>query len=200
VVELGGRVQDKVVIVTGGAGGIGSAACRAIAAEGGRVVVADSDATRARAVADGIAADGGIAESVGVDVTNRVQVQAMIGTAVDSFGELNVIFNNAGMNRPRGFMDVDESNFVLDGATDSGKRQLVEVEARTGLETMLDESVIDPEAPTRLGPWTPRSSRWLLLIAPPVEPSLDKTRGADGRVYDLERHAFADQAVHIRLP
>jgi len=111
VVELGGRVQDKVVIVTGGAGGIGSAACRAIAAEGGRVVVADSDATRARAVADGIAADGGIAESVGVDVTNRVQVQAMIGTAVDSFGELNVIFNNAGMNRPRSFMDVDEANF-----------------------------------------------------------------------------------------
>jgi meso-butanediol dehydrogenase/(S,S)-butanediol dehydrogenase/diacetyl reductase len=111
VVELGGRVQDKVVIVTGGAGGIGSAACRAIAAEGGRVVVADSDATGARAVADGIAADGGIAESVGVDVTNRVQVQAMIGTAVDSFGELNVIFNNAGMNRPRSFMDVDEANF-----------------------------------------------------------------------------------------
>ena len=111
MVELGGRVQDKVVIVTGGAGGIGSAACRAIAAEGGRVVVADSDATRARAVADGIAADGGIAESVGVDVTNRVQVQAMIGTAVDSFGELNVIFNNAGMNRPRSFMDVDEANF-----------------------------------------------------------------------------------------
>ena len=47
-----GRVQDRVVIVTGGAGGIGAAACRAIAAEGGKVVVADLDADAARAVAD----------------------------------------------------------------------------------------------------------------------------------------------------
>src|SRR5438874_4995614 len=106
-----GRVQDRVVIVTGGAGGIGAAACRAIAAEGGEVCVADLDATAARAVADRIAADGGVAESVGVDVTDRSMVQAMIRLAVDAFGELNVIFNNAGMNRPRGFMEIDEENF-----------------------------------------------------------------------------------------
>lgn len=110
-VDVGGRVRDKVVIVTGGAGGIGSAACKAIGDEGGKVVVADLDATQARAVADDIVANGGIAESIGVDVTDRVQVQSMIRMAVDTFGELNVIFNNAGMNRPRGFMDVDEANF-----------------------------------------------------------------------------------------
>jgi len=106
-----GRVQDRVVIVTGGAGGIGAAACRAIAAEGGKVVVADLDAAAARAVAEAIVADGGVAESVGVDVTDRSQVRAMIEKAVESFGELNVIFNNAGINRPRDFMDVDEENF-----------------------------------------------------------------------------------------
>jgi meso-butanediol dehydrogenase / (S,S)-butanediol dehydrogenase / diacetyl reductase len=106
-----GRVQDRVVVVTGGAGGIGAAACHAIAAEGGKVVVADLDAAAARSVADAIAEDGGSAASVGVDVTDRAQVQAMIRTAVDAFGELNVIFNNAGMNRPRNFMDVDEENF-----------------------------------------------------------------------------------------
>jgi len=106
-----GRVQDRVVIVTGGAGGIGAAACRAIAAEGGKVVVADLDGEAARSVAEVIAGEGGVAESVGVDVTDRSQVQAMIRKAVDTFGELNVIFNNAGMNRPRGFMDVDEANF-----------------------------------------------------------------------------------------
>ena len=111
MVELGGRVQDKVVIVTGGAGGIGSAACRAIAAEGGKILVADYDAAKARVVADGIVAGGGIAEPVGVDVTDRAQVRAMIRAAVDAFGELNVIFNNAGMNRPRGFMEVDQANF-----------------------------------------------------------------------------------------
>ena len=106
-----GRVQDRVVIVTGGAGGIGAAACRAIAAEGGKVVVADLDAAAAALVADGIAADGGAAISVGVDVTDRSEVHAMVKAAVDTFGELNVIFNNAGMNRPRGFMEIDESNF-----------------------------------------------------------------------------------------
>jgi meso-butanediol dehydrogenase/(S,S)-butanediol dehydrogenase/diacetyl reductase len=106
-----GRVQDRVVIVTGGAGGIGAAACRAIAAEGGKVVVADLDADAARDVAQSIGSDVGTAESVGVDVTDREQVRAMIQKAVDAFGELNVIFNNAGMNRPRGFMEVDEANF-----------------------------------------------------------------------------------------
>jgi meso-butanediol dehydrogenase/(S,S)-butanediol dehydrogenase/diacetyl reductase len=106
-----GRVQDRVVIVTGGAGGIGRAACRAIAAEGGKVVVADLDADAARGVADEITDAGGVAASTGVDVTDREQVRAMIQTAVDAFGELNVIFNNAGMNRPRNFMDVDEENF-----------------------------------------------------------------------------------------
>src|SRR6187455_2030270 len=106
-----GRVQDKVVIVTGGAGGIGTAACRAIAAEGGKIVVADLDAAAAESVAAEITADGGSATSVGVDVTDRSQVEAMVQTAVDAFGALNVIFNNAGMNRPRSFMDVDEANF-----------------------------------------------------------------------------------------
>ena len=106
-----GRVQDRVVIVTGGAGGIGAAACRAIAAEGGKVVVADLDPEAAHGVAEAIVEEGGAAASIGVDVTDRSQVQAMIRKAVDTFGELNVIFNNAGMNRPRGFMDVDEENF-----------------------------------------------------------------------------------------
>ncbi len=106
-----GRVQDRVVIVTGGAGGIGAAACRAIAAEGGKVVVADLDESAARLVADEIVAAGGSATSVRVDVTDRPQVQSMVQTAVETFGELNVIFNNAGMNRPRDFMDIDETNF-----------------------------------------------------------------------------------------
>ena len=106
-----GRVHDRVVIVTGGAGGIGSAACRAIGSEGGRVVVADLDPDAAGEVARTIEADGGAAVSIGVDVTDRSQVQMMIQTAVETYGELNVIFNNAGMNRPRGFMEIDEENF-----------------------------------------------------------------------------------------
>ena len=97
--------------MTGGAGGIGSAAARAIAAEGGKVLVADLDELAARRIADTIVADGGTADAISVDVTNRDQVRTMIQRAVDAFGELNVIFNNAGMNRPRDFMEVDEENF-----------------------------------------------------------------------------------------
>lgn len=106
-----GRVQDRVVIVTGGAGGIGAAACRAIAAEGGKLVVAELDADAAHAVAESIVAAGGAATAVGVDVTDREQVRAMISVAVDTYGALHAIFNNAGMNQPRDFMDVDEENF-----------------------------------------------------------------------------------------
>ena len=100
-----------MVIVTGGAGGIGAAAGRAIAAEGGRVLVADLDETAARAVAESIVSEGGEADAVAVDVTDRGQVRSMIQRAVDGFGQLDVIFNNAGMNRPRDFMEVDEENF-----------------------------------------------------------------------------------------
>jgi meso-butanediol dehydrogenase/(S,S)-butanediol dehydrogenase/diacetyl reductase len=74
-------------------------------------MVADLDELAARRVADAIVADGGTADATGVDVTDRHQVRAMIERAVEAFGELNVIFNNAGMNRPRDFMEVDEENF-----------------------------------------------------------------------------------------
>ena len=107
-----GRVQDRVVIVTGGAGGIGAAACRAIAAEGGKVVVADlerdrgpgrrgRDRRRRRRRPPPSASTSPIARRCG----------RWSQTAVETFGELNVIFNNAGMNRPRGFMELDEANF-----------------------------------------------------------------------------------------
>jgi meso-butanediol dehydrogenase/(S,S)-butanediol dehydrogenase/diacetyl reductase len=75
-------------------------------------MVADLDELAARRVADAIVADGGTADATGVDVTDRHQVRAMIERAVEAFGELNVIFNNAGMNRPRDFMEVDEENFM----------------------------------------------------------------------------------------
>ena len=80
-----GRVQDRVVIVTGGAGGIGAAACHAIAAEGGKVVVADLDAAAARAVADAIVADGGTA-----DVGRRRRHRSPAGAGDDPEGGRHV--------------------------------------------------------------------------------------------------------------
>jgi meso-butanediol dehydrogenase/(S,S)-butanediol dehydrogenase/diacetyl reductase len=101
-----GRVQDTVVVVTGAARGIGAGIARGLAAEGAKVVVADLDAERAQATADAIGA-----LAVGVDVADRGSVQRLIRRTVDEFGELNVIFNNAGVSRPERFLDITEESF-----------------------------------------------------------------------------------------
>ena len=96
------------------------------------------------------------AASVGVDVTDRSQVQAMIQKAVDTFGELNVIFNNAGMNRPRDFMDVDEENFESDRPRQHLGRDRLhaggrEADDRPGLRRQDRQHRVDREPPGVLG-------------------------------------------------
>jgi meso-butanediol dehydrogenase / (S,S)-butanediol dehydrogenase / diacetyl reductase len=104
---VSGRVQDAVVVVTGAARGIGAGIARGLAAEGAKVVVADLDSDRAAATAASI--DGALA--VGVDVADRASVQRLIRRTADEFGELNVIFNNAGVSRPERFLDITEASF-----------------------------------------------------------------------------------------
>jgi meso-butanediol dehydrogenase/(S,S)-butanediol dehydrogenase/diacetyl reductase len=104
-------VEDRVIIVTGAAQGIGAGIVRGLAAEGARVVVADLNEELANATAEAIKNAGGTAIAVGVDVSDRDQVKAMIKRAVDEFGELNVIFNNAGVSKPEAFLDITEDSF-----------------------------------------------------------------------------------------
>ncbi len=85
-------LDGKVAIVTGAAGGIGSATARLLAAQGARVVLADLDEAAAAQVADGI---GPAAIAVRVDVTREADVQAMIALALARFGRLDVLHNNA---------------------------------------------------------------------------------------------------------
>jgi meso-butanediol dehydrogenase/(S,S)-butanediol dehydrogenase/diacetyl reductase len=105
---MAGRVEDRVVVVTGGAQGIGAGIARALAAEGARVVVADLNQERAESTAEAI---GGSAIAVGVDVSDRASVKAMIERTVEEFGELNVIFNNAGISKPERFLDITEDSW-----------------------------------------------------------------------------------------
>lgn len=88
-----GRLAGKVAIVTGGAGGIGAATVELFVAEGARVLVADLDPERAAAVA---ARHGDRAAGFGCDVSQEEDVAAMVAEAVDIFGGLDVLFNNAG--------------------------------------------------------------------------------------------------------
>jgi meso-butanediol dehydrogenase / (S,S)-butanediol dehydrogenase / diacetyl reductase len=105
------RLNDRVIMITGGAQGLGEGIARRLAAEGGTIVIADMNGALAKSVADSLTAAGHRALAVAVDVAERTQVQAAIRTTVDTFGKLDVMFNNAGFNKPLPFMDVDENNF-----------------------------------------------------------------------------------------
>ena len=105
-------LRDKVVIVTGGAQGLGEGIARRLAEEGASVVIADINGAKAKSVADSLTQEGKQAIAVTLDVAERKQVQEAIQTTVDRFGRLDVMFNNAGFNKPVPFMDVDEDNFI----------------------------------------------------------------------------------------
>jgi 3-oxoacyl-[acyl-carrier protein] reductase len=85
-------LKDKVAIVTGGGIGLGRAYCKALAAQGARIVVADIQADAAQAVAKEV---GGVA--VKVDVTAEPQTLAMAAQALDAYGAIDILVNNAGM-------------------------------------------------------------------------------------------------------
>ncbi len=85
----------KVSIVTGAAGGIGQAYAEALAAAGASVVVADIDGDGAEAVAAGIRAAGGAAAAATVDVSDPASAEAMAALAVDTFGGIDHLVNNA---------------------------------------------------------------------------------------------------------
>ncbi len=84
--------------MTGGGSGIGRALVEAFAREGARVVVADVDDAAAREVAGGVAARGGKAVAVRVDVSDLASVQALADRAFDAFGRVHVLCNNAGVS------------------------------------------------------------------------------------------------------
>ena len=92
-----GKLEGKVAIVTGAASGIGRATALLFAEEGARVVVADWDEAKGEQVAREVEGKGGEAKFVKVDVSRAEDVQVMVTTAVESYGRLDVLFNNAGV-------------------------------------------------------------------------------------------------------
>ncbi|QIG80771.1 SDR family NAD(P)-dependent oxidoreductase [Stakelama tenebrarum] len=106
-------VQDlagKVAIVTGGAGGIGLASCEMFVAQGAKVVIADVSDDAGNALADRL---GDAAVYAHADVSQVDDIQALVDLAVERFGGLDIMFNNAGISGARvpHFLDDDLSTF-----------------------------------------------------------------------------------------
>jgi meso-butanediol dehydrogenase/(S,S)-butanediol dehydrogenase/diacetyl reductase len=94
---MAGKLENKVAIVTAGGSGIGAATVRRFAREGAAVVVADLSGTRAEQLRAEVSAIGGRAAAIKMDVADPQALEATIKLALDSFGRLDVLFNNAGM-------------------------------------------------------------------------------------------------------
>src|SRR5262245_66261885 len=94
---MSGRFGGQVAIVTAGGSGIGAATARRFAGEGAAVVVADLSGTRAEAVASSIAAGGGRAATIKMDASDPAAVERTIRLALDTFGRVDVMMNNAGL-------------------------------------------------------------------------------------------------------
>lgn len=95
MIDLTQRLAGRVAVVTGAGGGIGLAAARRMRAEGARIVIGDLDATAGAAAADEV--DGLF---LPVDVADQAQVDALFDTAADTFGAVDIAFNNAGISPP----------------------------------------------------------------------------------------------------
>jgi len=107
---MAGRLEGKVAVVTGGCSGIGLATVRRFAEEGARVVIGDVDDGRGTTVADEVAGTFAL-----TDVTSKEEVEALFATAKDSYGSVDVAFNNAGISPP-------EDGSILDTDLEAWRR------------------------------------------------------------------------------
>jgi NAD(P)-dependent dehydrogenase (short-subunit alcohol dehydrogenase family) len=104
-------LRDKIVLVTGGSGGIGAALARAFAAQGSRVVIAARDAARLATVAERITQDGGQVRAIAGDVADRAQVQNLGAEISRHWGAVDILINNAGIARAVSFLDMADAEW-----------------------------------------------------------------------------------------
>lgn len=110
------NIKDKVVIITGASSGMGEAAAKHLAGLGATVILGARRAHKIEKLATDIQAAGGKALAVKVDVTDLQQVKNLVDSAVQQFGRVDVIVNNAGIMplSPMDRINVEEWNTMID--------------------------------------------------------------------------------------
>ena len=106
-----GILDKRVVIITGAGGGLGAAHARVLAAEGACVLVNDINESAAQAVVNEILAAGGQAAVNTSDITNYEDSARAVKQAIDTWGDLHAVLNNAGINRDRMFASMSEADW-----------------------------------------------------------------------------------------
>jgi NAD(P)-dependent dehydrogenase (short-subunit alcohol dehydrogenase family) len=106
-----GALEDKVAIVTGGAGGIGSAIAMLFAREGAKIAIADIAAETAQSRASEIIRQGGEALSLAVDVTRKQAVQEMVRKTLAHWRKIDILVNVAGGADPKWVVDMEETDW-----------------------------------------------------------------------------------------
>src|SRR6185437_360203 len=140
-----GRVDGKVAVISGGARGMGAAHARALVGEGAKVVIGDILDDEGKALATEL---GDAARYVHLDVTQPSEWEAAVATAVDDFGKLNVLVNNAGIVAlgQLGQFNVDKWNKVIDvnlNGTFHGIQAAVEPMKAAGGGSIINVSSIE---------------------------------------------------------
>jgi len=109
-------LEGKVVVITGASSGLGEAAARLLADEGATVVLGARREDRIRALADELTRRGDKALAIPTDVSHRDQVRRLVDTAVEAYGQLDVLINNAGLMplSPLDRLKVDEWDRMID--------------------------------------------------------------------------------------
>ena len=111
---MAGRIQDRVAVITGGCSGIGLATVKRFVDEGAKVVIGDLNDEAGAALVDELGG-AAVATYVHVDVTSKDEVDALFRTAKDTYGSVDIAFNNAGISPP-------EDDSILDTDLEAWRR------------------------------------------------------------------------------